>query len=712
MDKNTSDKTLREIYLLYELSLAVGQSLDISENCKHFVSALHARKNLDFAAIWIDTRHLPNDVEEQNQARLIYAIPQFRAVDKTLPLTHTSFSILDQQDLVFIDENNPLFSEIIAEKKIDKGIYGIFRLNDFGYLKIYSSDQEAFSLQELNKLKSVVKKFATSIEGCIAHQNSIENEKKITKIINAALDAVIIINGKGNITHWNPQAVKTFGWTRAEVMHKEMGQFIIPHQHHQSHTDGMAHYHKTGKGPVLNKRIEITAVRKSGETFDVELTVIPIELSDNTIFAAFVRDITEAKRAKQALIEAREKAEASARAKERFLANMSHEFRTPLNAIYGMGELLERTNVSPKQQQYLEVLKVSAQNLLVIVNDILDASKIDSDTIEIENIGFRLRDILFNIIQTEKTKIADKDIELEWHLDTKVAPVLLGDPVRIHQILLNLTSNASKFTKEGKVQLFAELVEEDARHQKIKFSVKDTGIGIEKEKIQTIFESFRQEDESITRRFGGTGLGLSISKNLVHLFGGNLEVESEKNVGTCFFFTLTLTIGRETDLPKPKDIQPFLERIKGINVLLVEDHDLNQFWATKILEEYEMKVSLANNGVEAVERVKQYQYDIILMDMHMPEMDGLEATKIIRKDLKSTTPIIALTANSITQDREECIKVGMNDFLSKPFESANLIKIIYHLLEEQTPVNQEELLPLYNIGKLQRQTNNNQDFIK
>ncbi len=712
MDKNHSDNTLREIYLLYELSLAVGQSLNISENCKHFVNALHARKNLDFASVWIDAQHLPNEVEAQNEARLVYAIPKFRAAIKQLSLDHPSFTVTGDQDLIVIDDTHPLFTEIVAEKKIEQGIYGIFKLNDFGILKIYSSNKEALAIHELNKLRSVIKKFAFSIEGSIAHQSSIENEKKITKIINAALDAVIIINDKGHIIHWNPQAVKTFGWTKEEVLHKEMGQFIIPHQHRKAHADGMVHYNRTGEGPVLNNRIEITAIRKSGETFDVELTVMPIELPNNTIFAAFIRDITDAKKAKQALIEAREKAEASVKAKERFLANMSHEFRTPLNAIYGMGELLERTSISSKQQQYLDVLKVSAQNLMVIVNDVLDASKIDSDILEIEKIGFRLRDILFNIIQAEKTKIIAKDIELEWHLDRKVAPVLIGDPVRLHQILLNLTSNASKFTPEGKVELLAELVETNDTHQTIQFSVKDTGIGIEQEKIETIFESFRQEDESITRRFGGTGLGLSISKKLVELFGGTLEVESEKNVGTCFFFTLKLAIGTDADLPKSKDVQPFLERIKGIDVLLVEDHDLNQFWATKILEEYEMKVSLAVNGVEAVEMVRQNQYDIILMDMHMPEMDGLEATRIIRNELKSTVPIIALTANSITQDRNECIKVGMNDFLSKPFESAVLIKIMHRLLVEKNVETEEASLPLYNLEKLERQTNNNQDFMK
>jgi len=712
MDKKKTDNDIfQEIYLLYELSLAVGQSLEVIQNCKHFINVLHSKKNLDFAAVWIKDEFLPNN-NNITDASLIYAIPGLRAESKTLSITHPSFSAIIDNQVVVIHESDDYFFDIVTERKITKGVYGIFTLNDIGYLKIYSSNADAFDLQKLRKLLPIIKKFANSIEGAIAHQDSIESEKKIAKIINSALDAVIIVDERGSVTDWNSQAEQIFGWSKEEVIHKEMGQFIIPHQYHAAHCVGMTNYFKTGEGPVLNKRIEITATGKNRDEFPVELTVIPIELATTTIFSAFVRDITEQKEAKKALIDAREKAEASAKAKDRFLANMSHEFRTPLNAIYGMGELLDKTDLSPKQNQYLNVLKVSAENLIVIVNDILDVAKIDADKITTEKVGFKLRTLLFNIFQTQKNKAESKDIDLQWDLDPNISPILVGDPVRLNQILLNLTNNAIKFTEQGYVKIGAELCDDDSDKQCIKFFVKDTGIGIEEDKKELIFESFTQEDESITRRFGGTGLGLSISKKLVEIFGGNLTVESKKKSGSIFHFSLNLAKGTEEHLPHTEDIAEVVRDIKGLQILLVEDHEFNQFWVTQILEEYGLFVEVANDGVEGVEKVKEKEYDLILMDMHMPRMDGLEATEIIRKELKSTVPIVALTANAIAKDRDRCMEAGMNDYLSKPFESIKLLQIMHRLIVAKDRPRVQRDQPLFDLTKLGKQTNNNEEFMK
>ena len=400
---------------------------------------------------------------------------------------------------------------------------------------------------------------------------------------------------------------------------------------------------------------------------------------------------------------------------------MSHEIRTPMNAIVGMAKLLDEAKLSYKHKEYLEAIKSSSENLLVIINDILDFSKIDQGKLVLENSTFSLDSIVHNIMLQFEVKALEKNLSFSSFIDPKINKAFCSDAVRLAQILTNLISNSIKFTNEGEVFLRCELVQENESSQRIKFIVSDTGIGIEESKQDVIFESFIQENSTINRKYGGTGLGLSISKQLVGLLGGELIVNSQKDVGSSFSFEIELKKAELEELDTVADEIIDNSGLQGCSVLLVEDNKLNQYLATIILEQLEIKVTVANNGDEAIELLLDNDFDLILMDLQMPFLDGLSATKIIRKKMKDSTPIIALTANAILGDREKCIEAGMDDYISKPFNKKELASKILRLIK--TNKKQKTLTTnilnatfsmenIYNLQKLKEQTFGNDDFVK
>jgi PAS domain S-box-containing protein len=430
-------------------------------------------------------------------------------------------------------------------------------------------------------------------------------------------------------------------------------------------------------------------------------------------------DITPQKTMEIELRKAKNDAELSAYSKEMFLANMSHEIRTPMNAIIGIGRLLGKTGLAAQQKYYLDIIENASGNLLVIINDLLDFSKIEAGKVTLEHIGFSLGKITENVVHILKHKCEEKNLIIKYQCSEEIEPVLIGDPYRINQILINLIGNSIKFTDRGEIAIRCSVEKKGTKDQSILFEVEDTGIGMSEEFLSHIFDKFTQEDEGITRKFGGTGLGMSISKQLIELMGGAIEIRSLKNIGTHISFRISFPVGSKDDLPSAWNQKPDTVILHGKQILLVEDNYMNRVLARTILTQYGASITEAEDGAKAIEILRSQKFDLILMDIQMPVKDGIEATKYIRENLDTTTPIIAMTANAYKREEERCLAIGMNDFISKPFEEDKFIYQIAQWLGAATtnsvfPQHENEAVSpeLFDLSKLISTSRGDKQFME
>ncbi len=427
------------------------------------------------------------------------------------------------------------------------------------------------------------------------------------------------------------------------------------------------------KKPVIGEEIELADNRI------FERDYIPIFLDQKFLGNLWqYSDISSRKKIENDLRKATTEAESANSSKSLFLAKMSHEIRTPLNAVIGLSKLLYDTSLTSEQKKLNDKLLISGENLLGIINEILDFSKIEAGKIEMEAIPFSLQKMIRRVYSSLEHTAEEKMITLTTSVDQRIGRALIGDPVRLQQVLTNLVSNAIKFTQTGGVEVSCKLIDETETKTRLLFSVTDSGIGISKENLNYIFERFRQEDDSVTRIYGGTGLGLAISKQLVNLMDGELQVESEKGKGSRFFFTLEFMTTDEKALQKEDQKVKFdPAALKNKKILIVEDNEFNQFIVKSLIEKWGASTEIAENGTIAVKNLKQTYYDIVLMDMQMPEMDGVTATRIIRSEINKNIPIFALTANVTKEAIQRAYDAGMNEYITKPFDEEDLyIKLL------------------------------------
>jgi len=660
-------------------------------------------------------------------------------------------------------------------------------------------------------------------------------EQKVHSIIENVADAIIMIDASGIIHEFSPAAERVFGYRKEDMLGRNVSK-LMDGESAKGHDEFLQRYLAGGHAGVVGRTREVVAKRSNGECFPAEIAVEEAQLGEDRFFIGVLRDITERKAAEKALLEAKKKAEEATRAKSEFLANMSHEIRTPMNAIMGLCQLALMTELTPKQRDYLIKIDRSSRALLGIINDILDFSKIEAGKLTMESVEFDLHEVLDNVANMIALKASDKGLEFLIAAQPRLPSALVGDPLRLGQVLVNLNNNALKFTESGEITIHINELEPIEDQVCLRFEVRDTGIGMNEAQMEKLFRPFSQADSSTTRKYGGTGLGLTICKRLVEMMGGEIGVESEPGKGSRFYFTACFGRGREIRrkaLIFPEDLQDlrvlvvddnatarevlagfldafdfahdevtsatealealgradadnqpyqlvlmdwqmpgmdgieasrliramslstmpgiimisgygrselmelieqeeldgylakpvqqsslfdaimlafgkvrdkeFLEQgpiatvephVRGAHLLLVEDNEINQQVACELLEKAGLRVTIANNGREAVEMVMQGAFDGVLMDLQMPVMGGIEATRMIREQERfRDLPIIAMTANAMAGDREACLEAGMNDHIAKPIELNELFGTLNRWITAAEPAEDSAVQP-------------------
>jgi PAS domain S-box-containing protein len=671
-------------------------------------------------------------------------------------------------------------------------------------LEVSGQDEIADVARAFNAMSSSLQRSYSQLQDSLESQrrmvdNLERNRRKNHAILASSLDAIVTIDKAGRVVDYSDAAERIFGWSSAEMVGQNMADHLVPPDLREAHNNGMTHFHATGEGPVLGKRIHLEAMHKDGRRFPIEIAISPIETPDGPLFTAFVRDIsqqladqTELRlaatafdaiepmfitdadariiRVNRAFLEntgyseeeilgnrpslwssghhdkafykslwgnlkqrgkwtgeiynrrkngnihpdylsisavydqegaithfvahmlditfqktkerelrlASMKARQADEAKSRFLAVMSHEIRTPMNAVLGIFELLNDTALDDNQQELIRTGRESGELLLSIINDILDFSKMEADKLKLEQVPFDLHQVLSQSTELLRNQAHQKDLSMILQIDDHLPRFAKGDPIRLRQILVNLINNAVKFTESGGVQVRTRVENNQGQTFRMFCEVQDTGIGIPRARQQNLFEEFSMVDQSHSRSAGGTGLGLAISKRLVQLMGGDIGIESLPNVGSVFRFHIELQGANPDEVAQTTEPVGLAINTTDIRILLAEDNRANQRVIEAMLKKNGLAVDIVPDGYAALQAVSVKPYDLVLMDISMPRMDGIAATRAIRHLVGPTaqTPIVAITAHSLSGDRDRFLSAGMNDYLSKPINKGELLACI------------------------------------
>ena len=521
-----------------------------------------------------------------------------------------------------------------------------------------------------------------------------QRELRFRSLIENALDMIAVIHTDGTYVYLSPSVEKVLGYTPDQIVGQPVSRYVHP-------DDASTVAVSLGELASGAPETVIGRFRHRDGSWRI-LEGVANLLQNGTEIVMNSRDVTEWFEAHNRLHDSNQKlAQALAYAREatelksRFLANMSHEIRTPMNGILGMSELLLTTDLSPEQQEYAAAIHRGTTSLLTIINDILDISKIEAGKLGLESVPFRLSEAVQDVAVLLMSAASEKGIEFTWSVEPGTPQAVTGDPVRFRQVLLNLVGNAIKFTAAGNVRLNLA-GKSDADRVRVAAVVVDTGIGIALEQQQYLFESFRQADDSTTRRYGGTGLGLTISRELARMMGGDVTCESKPGIGTTFVFTAVF--GEADGEACPPNSAPYAEDWEPLSgkILLADDNEINARLALRILTRAGHSVRVVHDGQQAVNAFRQESWDLILMDVQMPVMDGFEAARQIRNLPESdSVPIIALTANAMAGDREACLTVGMNDYLSKPLSGGQVLSKVAHWLRWRAASRLQETPPAH-----------------